>query len=124
MSKQLQGRLRVASSVRQSCIVTGGRLQVLDLTYGSDDLVELNDLYGDDLAVTAHLTPDDLAQVGVEHPAYGDIIEVPCIDTAYVRRLPILAHLDWLARTSPGDVIRVRDDLLDGFDDKRRRMRE
>lgn len=122
MTRQLQGRLRVTSSVRKSCIVTGGRLRVLDLTYGSDDLVELNDLYGDDLPVMTHLTPDDLGQVGVEHPAYGDIIDVPCLDAGYTRRLPILAHLDWLARTSPATVIRVRDDLLDGVDDRRRHM--
>ena len=120
MSKHLQGALRTTSSVRQSCIVTQGRMQVLDLLYGSDDLAELNDLYGDDLSVTAHLTPDDLTQVGVEHPAYGNIIEVPCLDGRYARRLPILAHLDWLARTSPDTVIRVRDDLIDGLDDRRR----
>lgn len=120
MSRQLQGQLAATSSVRQYCTVTRGRIRVLDLYYGSDDLVELNDLYGDDLTVTAHLTPDDLTHVAVEHPGYGNMIEVPCLDGAYARRLPILAHLDWLARTSPDDVIRVRDDLLDGMDDRHR----
>ena len=120
MSQHLRGRMRTTSSVRRSCTVTNGQLQVLDLLYGSDDLTEWNDLYGDDLSVTAFLTPDDLTHVGVEHPAYGHVIEVPCLDGAYARRLPILAHLDWLARTSPSTVIRVRDDLIDALDDRRR----
>lgn len=120
MTKHLRGRLTLTSFVRQSCVISGGQVRVLDLLYGSDDLMELNDLFGDDLPVTAHLTPYDLGQVGVEHPAHGHVIDVPCLDVAYARRLPILAHLDRLARTSPEDVIRVRDDLLDGVDDRRR----
>ena len=122
MNRQLRGRLSLTSTVRQSCVVSGGQMRVLDLLYGSNDLDELNDLYGDDLTVMAHLTPHDLGHVGVEHPAYGHVFDVPCLDDAYTRRLPLLAHLDRLARTSPHTVIRIRDDLLQGLDDRRRRL--
>ncbi len=122
MTRHMRQRLRTTSSVRKNCVVSGGQLVLFDLVYGSDDLVELTDLYGDDLTVMAHLAPDDLSQVGVEHPVDGHIVLVPCLQDRDVRRLPILAHLDWLARTSPDTVIRVRDELLDGVDDRRRTL--
>lgn len=122
MSKQLTQRLRTSPLIRKHAIISEGSIQILGLVYRSDDLAEWTDLYGDDLPVMAHLMPDDLSQVGVEHPVDGHMVIVPCTRARDVRRLPILAHLDWLARTSPDTVIRAHDDLADALDDRRRHL--